>query len=51
MLMLQVISSPLGENNAGVVLIASLRVEYGAARRHSKVSGAEVHPVYCTKWS
>jgi hypothetical protein len=51
MLIPQVKSSPLGERNDGVVLIASLRVAYGAARRQPKVSAAEAHPVNCTKWS
>lgn len=50
-LILQVISNPLGERKAGVVLIASLRVPYGALRRHSRVSVAAVHPVNSTKWS
>ena len=30
---------------------SSMRVAYGAARRHSKVSGPEAHPVNWTKWS
>ena len=49
MLIPQVRSNPLGEKREGVVLMASRRVSYGAARRHSKVSGAEVHPVNRTR--
>jgi len=51
MLIPHVKSSPLGERNAGVVLIASLRVVYGTARRHSRVSAVEVHPVNWTRRS
>jgi hypothetical protein len=36
--------------NEGVVSIAPPRAAHGAARRHSKVSGAEVHPVNYTEW-
>ena len=46
MVMPQVLkSTPLGGKGEGVLLIASARIAYGAARRHSKESGAEVHPV------
>lgn len=41
----QVTSNPFGERKEGVVLTASTRIEYGTARRHSKVFGAEEHPV------
>jgi len=51
MLIPQVKSSPFGERKEGVVLTASMRVAYGALRRHSRVFEAEVHPVNWTRWS